>query len=96
DHQRPCPPVKHIRPAVPSCRPSPPPEPRPAPAGQLQTVTPDFDESLRRLIAERRIAYVKIGRHVRIAESDIAAFIEAGRIAPMDLSRVWHAERRVS
>jgi len=51
---------------------------------------------VRRLIAERRIAYVKIGRHVRIAESDIAASIEAGRIAPMDLSRVWHAERRVS
>jgi excisionase family DNA binding protein len=50
---------------------------------------------VRRLIAERRIAYVKVGRHVRIAESDIAAFIEAGRIAPMTRSRVWYAERRV-
>jgi excisionase family DNA binding protein len=51
---------------------------------------------VRRLIAERRIAYVKIGRHVRIAEHDIAAFIEAGRIAPMAISRVRCAERRVS
>jgi excisionase family DNA binding protein len=50
----------------------------------------------RRLIAERRIAYVKIGRHVRITEADIAAFIEAGRITPMDTFRVWHGDRRVS
>jgi excisionase family DNA binding protein len=51
---------------------------------------------VRRLIAERRIAYVKIGRHVRITEADIAAFIEAGRITPMDASQVWHRDRRVS
>jgi excisionase family DNA binding protein len=35
---------------------------------------------VRRLIAERRIAYVRIGRHVRIAEADLASFIAAGRI----------------
>ena len=35
---------------------------------------------VRRLIAERRIAYVKVGRHVRIAESDLASFVAAGRI----------------
>jgi excisionase family DNA binding protein len=35
---------------------------------------------LRRLIAERRIAYVKVGRHVRIAEADLAGFVAAGRI----------------
>ncbi|MDQ2873928.1 MAG: helix-turn-helix domain-containing protein [Actinomycetota bacterium] len=51
---------------------------------------------VRRLIAERRIAYVKIGRHARIAESGIAAFIAAGRITPMDASRIWNADRRVS
>jgi excisionase family DNA binding protein len=39
---------------------------------------------VRRLIAERRIAFVKLGRHVRIAESDITAFIESGRVAPLD------------
>ena len=33
---------------------------------------------VRRLIAERRIAYVKLGRHVRIAPSDLEAFIVAG------------------
>ena len=51
---------------------------------------------VRRLIAERRIAYVKIGRHVRITEADIAAFIEDGRITPMDASRVWNGKRRGS
>ena len=35
---------------------------------------------VRRLIAERRIAYVKLGRHVRIAADDLEAFIVASRI----------------
>ena len=35
---------------------------------------------VRRLIAERRIAYVKLGRHVRIAAEDLEAFIVAGRV----------------
>jgi excisionase family DNA binding protein len=35
---------------------------------------------VRRLIAERRIAYVKVGRHVRIAEADLASFVAGGRI----------------
>jgi excisionase family DNA binding protein len=35
---------------------------------------------IRRLIAERRIAYVRIGRHVRIAEADLASFVAAGRM----------------
>ncbi len=35
---------------------------------------------VRRLIAERRIAYVKLGRHVRIAADDLEAFIAAGRV----------------
>ena len=37
----------------------------------------------RRLIAERRIEFVRVGRHVRISESALAAFIEAGRVAPV-------------
>lgn len=36
----------------------------------------------RRLIAERRIAYAKVGRHVRIAESVLAAYIEANTVQP--------------
>ena len=35
---------------------------------------------VRRLIAERRIAYVRVGRHVRIAEADLARFVAAGRV----------------
>jgi excisionase family DNA binding protein len=35
---------------------------------------------VRRLIAERRIAYIKVGCHVRIAEADLAGFVAAGRI----------------
>jgi excisionase family DNA binding protein len=35
---------------------------------------------VRRLIAERRIAYIKVGRHVRIAEADLSRFVAAGRI----------------
>ena len=35
---------------------------------------------VRRLIAERRIAYVKVGRHVRIAEADLMSFVAAGRV----------------
>jgi excisionase family DNA binding protein len=35
---------------------------------------------VRRLVFERRIAYVKVGRHVRIAAGDLDAFIAAGRV----------------
>jgi excisionase family DNA binding protein len=49
---------------------------------------------VRRLIAERRIAFVKLGRHVRIAESDIAAFIEAGRVDPLSAPDIWPIRRR--
>ena len=35
---------------------------------------------VRRLIAERRIAYVKIGRHVRLDPTDVEAFIAASRV----------------
>ncbi len=35
---------------------------------------------IRRLIAERRIPYVKLGRHVRLQRSALDAFIAAGRV----------------
>ncbi|WP_116451566.1 helix-turn-helix domain-containing protein [Blastococcus litoris] len=35
---------------------------------------------VRRLITERRITYVKIGRFVRLPRSSLDAFIEAGRV----------------
>jgi excisionase family DNA binding protein len=44
---------------------------------------------VRRLIAERRIEFVKVGRHVRISESALADFIDAGRIEPMTVAKGW-------
>jgi excisionase family DNA binding protein len=35
---------------------------------------------VRRLVFERRIAYVKLGRHVRIASRDLDTFIRAARV----------------
>jgi len=35
---------------------------------------------VRRLVFQRRIAYVKLGRHVRIPARDLDAFIAAGRV----------------
>ncbi|MFD7445704.1 helix-turn-helix domain-containing protein [Streptomyces sp. NPDC059909] len=37
----------------------------------------------RRLIAERRIAFVKVGRHVRIAESALDAYINGNTVQPI-------------
>ncbi len=42
---------------------------------------------IRRLRAERRIAVIKIGRHIRIDSDDLDAFIEAGRQEPMGAAR---------
>ena len=38
---------------------------------------------VRRLVFERRIAFVKVGRHVRITPADLDAFIAAGRVNAM-------------
>ena len=43
---------------------------------------------VRRLIAERRIAYMKLGRHVRIAESDLINYVAVGRVEPTSRWRV--------
>jgi excisionase family DNA binding protein len=60
-------------------------------AGRLLTVAEVADRLHtsqrfpRRLIAERRIEFVKVGRHVRISESALAAFIQSGTVTPMTL-----------
>jgi excisionase family DNA binding protein len=41
---------------------------------------------VRRLIAERRIEFHKLGRHVRISEPALLAFIKAGRVPPVGSS----------
>lgn len=38
----------------------------------------------RRLIAERRIRFVRVGRFVRIPESAIAEFVAQGTVQPME------------
>ena len=49
---------------------------------------------VRRLIFERRIPFIKVGRHVRIAASDLEAFLAAGRVEAGSLptaSKRWSA-----
>lgn len=45
----------------------------------------------RRLIAERRIRFVRVGRFVRIPESALREFIAAGLVEPMTASDIWRA-----
>ncbi|GAA3627629.1 excisionase family DNA-binding protein [Streptomyces chitinivorans] len=51
---------------------------------ELLGTTPRFP---RRLVAERRITFVKLGHHVRIPESALAAFIEANTVQPVQRRR---------
>lgn len=37
----------------------------------------------RRLVAERRIVFVKVGRHVRIPSSALSSFVEAATVQPL-------------
>ncbi|MFD7706203.1 helix-turn-helix domain-containing protein [Streptomyces sp. NPDC059786] len=39
----------------------------------------------RRLVEERRITFVKVGRHVRIPESAVEAFVSANTVEPVVL-----------
>jgi excisionase family DNA binding protein len=47
---------------------------------------------IRRLIAERRIEFVKVGRHVRISESALTDFIDSGRVEPLTTA---HNQRKM-
>lgn len=35
----------------------------------------------RRLVFERRLPYVKVGRHLRFHQQDLGAFIDGGRVS---------------
>jgi excisionase family DNA binding protein len=48
----------------------------PAAAAYL-AVSPRF---MRRLVAERRVSFVKLGRHVRFDVEDLDRFVESGRV----------------
>ena len=51
---------------------------------------------VRRLIAERRIAYMKVGRYVRLDPTDVEAFISASRveIRPSSVAALPHRRPR--
>jgi excisionase family DNA binding protein len=51
---------------------------------------------VRRLVAERRIAYVKVGRHVRLDPADVEAFIAARRVEVRASSVAMLPRRRSS
>jgi excisionase family DNA binding protein len=57
-------------------------------AAELLNTKPRFP---RRLIAERRIRFVRVGRFVRIPESALREFIAAGLVEPLTASDVWRA-----
>lgn len=60
-------------------------------AGELLNTGPRF---IRRLIAERRIRFVRLGRHVRIPESALREYIEAGVVEPVRVR--WRGGRVVA
>jgi excisionase family DNA binding protein len=43
---------------------------------------------VRRLVAERRIGFTKVGRYVRFTYAHIDAFIAAGRVEPLDRAQL--------
>lgn len=43
---------------------------------------------IRRLIAERRIAFHKAGTHVRLAVADLDNYMQAGRVEPITRASV--------
>jgi excisionase family DNA binding protein len=51
---------------------------------------------VRRLVAERRIAFHKMGRAVRLHITDVNAFIDAGRVEPITATSVWTQTRSVA
>ncbi|ORT47456.1 excisionase family DNA-binding protein [Frankia sp. KB5] len=50
---------------------------------------------VRRLVAERRIAYHRIGRSIRLTAADVDAHVTAGRVEPLTTSDVWRGMRSV-
>jgi len=51
---------------------------------------------VRRLVAERRIAFHKMGRAVRLQVADVDAYVATGRVEPITSSAVWRDARSVA
>ncbi len=54
-------------------------------------VSPRF---MRRLVAERRITFVKLGRHLRFDINDLDQFVDSGRVNAVESQRLRSAVRR--
>lgn len=50
---------------------------------------------VRRLVAERRIPFHRIGRSIRLTSTDVDAHVAAGRVEPLTVSEVWSGMRSV-
>jgi excisionase family DNA binding protein len=50
---------------------------------------------VRRLVAERRVPYVKVGRLVRLTAEDLDDYIAAARVETLTVSDVWLRAKRV-
>ena len=55
--------------------------------GQAAKILNTSERFPRRLIAERRIRFVRLGRHVRIPESALAELVASGLVEPVTLRR---------
>jgi excisionase family DNA binding protein len=79
---------EHAMPAIPQPRPQQDPIP-----GDLLSVAQAAERLgtpvrfIRRLVAERRIRFYKVGRYVRLDTADLDAFITSGRVDADDRSR---------
>lgn len=51
---------------------------------------------VRQHVAERRIAFHHVGRHVRLALSDLDSWLAAGRVEPITSASVWRDLREVA
>lgn len=51
--------------------------------GEVAELLSTTERFPRRLIAERRIRFVRLGRHVRIPESAVCEFVSAGVVEPI-------------
>ena len=60
-------------------------------AAEILNTKPRFP---RRLVAERRIRFIRVGRHIRIPESALREFIDAGTVQPVTVR--WRAGKAVA
>ena len=51
---------------------------------------------VRRLVAERRVAFHHVGRHVCFALSDLDEWLAASRVEPITAESVWRELRGVA